>query len=603
MTATLDITPLGGLGEIGLNCLALEWDGQILVVDAGLMFPDPTQLGVDLIIPDFSHLLNKKDQIVGIVLTHGHEDHIGALAFLLKSVKVPVYGTRLTLALAKERLWECQIRDYEFIQIKAQDHLTLGPFEIEFISVSHSIIDGVALAVTTPVGVIIHTGDFKLDLMATQENRLDLYKFAEYGEKGVLALLSDSTNAEVPGQSVSESEVGKALTEIFQKAPGRIILACFASSVARLKRVAEAAQAAGRKLLFDGRSMVNNVRLAQELGYLCLPPEDTVNIHEAEGLPDRKVAVVVTGSQGEPLSALARMAMGEHRHIKARSGDTIIFSARIIPGNERAIGHLVNLFQGLGAEVVDQRRQKVHASGHGQADELKLMLNLTRPKFFTPIHGEIRHLVKHAELAREQGLPPENIYLITNGQRLTLTSQGEARLGEPIVTGRLVVDGGRLGSPLDPVFRSRTRIAETGLAVITFILEPENETAQPRLLAPPQVALFGIHYENEPDLTLEAARTALLTWRLFLQDRFAGPFTPDEETRLIEAIKREIRRLFKVAIQRKPLTHIQLIQVTDPASPTLINLTNGLENSAIDPVTLTDDLALTAPLVSDPLVT
>ncbi|MDR1606996.1 MAG: ribonuclease J [Deltaproteobacteria bacterium] len=565
MAATLDIAPLGGLGEIGLNCLALECQDQIVVIDAGLMFPEPTQLGVDLIIPDFSYLIERSEKVLGVILTHGHEDHIGALAFLLKMIKVPVYGTRLTLALAKERLLEYQVKDYDLIEIKAQGRLVLGPFDIEFISVSHSIIDGVALAVNTPVGAIIHTGDFKLDFTAPPENRLDLHKLAEYGEKGVLALLSDSTNAEVPGHSLSENEVGETLTEIFQKAPGRVILACFASSVARLRQVAQAAAKAQRKLLFDGRSMVNNVRLAQELGYLELAPESTVTPLEADSLSDRDLAVVVTGSQGEPLSALSRMAIGEHRQIQARAGDTIIFSARAIPGHERAIGRLVNLFQALGATVVDHRRQKIHASGHGQIDELKLMLNLTRPKFFSPIHGEIRHLSRHAELAREQGWPSENIFQLTNGQKLILNAEGEAYLGEPIPTGRWVVDGSRLGSPHDPVTRGRTHLAEMGLAIVVLVIDPEGPDGDPRLLAPPQTTLLSIHYENEPDLTLEVTQTALLTWALFVRDRFPGPLTLDEEALVAETVRRDVRRLFKAMIARKPKTLIQIVKVGSDA--------------------------------------
>ncbi|MDR2422922.1 MAG: ribonuclease J, partial [Deltaproteobacteria bacterium] len=557
---TLDIVPLGGLGEIGLNCLALEWDGQIMVVDAGLMFPEASQLGVDLVIPDFAYLTANQEKVLGVVLTHGHEDHIGALAFLLRTIKAPIYGTRLTLAMAKERLEEAQARNYELIEIKAQDRLKLGPFEIEFISVSHSIVDGVALAVSTPVGTVVHTGDFKLDLTATEENRLDLFKFALYGEKGVLALLSDSTNADVPGQTVSESAVGQALTEIFRNAPGRVILACFASSVARLRQVALAAQASGRKLLFDGRSMIGVTRMAQELGYLTLAPDAAVDIQAADSLPDKEIAVVVTGSQGEPLSALARMAMGEHRHIQVRPGDSIVFSARVIPGNERAIGHLINLFHRLGADVVDRRRCQVHASGHGQAEELKLMLNLTRPKYFVPIHGETRHLARHAELAREHGLPKENVFLMVNGQRLCLAKEGEAFLGEPVPTGRWLVDGYRLASPLDPVIRSRSRLAEMGLTVATLVLGAD-EDGTPRFLAPPQATLFGIHYEGEPELSFEAAQAVEGAFTAFLKCRLPGPLTPKETALLIDEVKKNVRRLFKRAIQRKPTVHVQIIEL------------------------------------------
>jgi ribonuclease J len=564
---TLDIIPLGGLGEFGLNCLAVVYGQDILVIDAGLMFPDPSLLGVDLIIPDFTFLADHKDQIAGIIVTHGHEDHIGALAFLLKFIQAPIYGTRLTLAMARERLEEYQARDYQFQEIKANDKISLGPFDIEFIAVSHSIIDGVGLAITTPAGIIVHTGDFKLDLNATADNRLDLFKFAEYGQKGVLVLLSDSTNAEVPGQTLSESEVGRTLTDIFNKAPGRIILACFASSIARLKQVALAGLNSGRRLLFDGRSMIGNVAMAQELGLLELPPEATIDIHEAEGLSDREVAVVVTGSQGEPLSALSRMALGEHKHISVRAGDTIIFSARIIPGNERAIGHLVNLFHRLGAEVLDQRHHKVHASGHGQAEELKLMLNLTNPRFFIPVHGEMRHLTRHAELAREHGLSPENIFVLTDGQKISFTQDQEAFLQTPVPTGRWVVDGSRLGSPVDPVLRSRMHLAETGLAVVTLVLGPKNDDQTQDFIGSPQVNLFGIHYENEPNLTLEAAETARLTLALFQDEHFDGPYTPEEIATVTETIRRDVRRLFKTSIHRKPMVFVQVIPLPPVCVP------------------------------------
>jgi ribonuclease J len=559
----LDIIPLGGLGEIGLNCLALVYDGRILVIDAGLMFPDPSQLGVDLIIPDFSFLEENSGKIEGLILTHGHEDHIGALPFLLKKIPLTVLGTRLTLALARERLAEHRLSPFGFREVQPLDKLTLGPFEIEFISVSHSIIAGLGLAVTTPVGILVHTGDFKLDLNAGEDNRLDLYKFAEYGQKGVRILLSDSTNAEVPGQTLTENEVGRTLTDIFRKAPGRIILACFASSIARLRQVALAAVNSGRKLLFDGRSMTGNVRMAQELGCLDIPADQTVDIQQAEELPDRAVAVVVTGSQGEPLSALSRMALGEHRHIQVRSGDTIIFSARIIPGNEKAISHLVNLFHRVGAEVLDQRLHKVHASGHGQAEELKLMLNLTRPSCFVPIHGELRHLNRHAELAREQGVANDRIFVLTDGQRLSVEAD-RAYLSEPVPTGRWLVDGTRLGSPEDPVIRSRTRIAEMGLAAVTLVtcLRPdENGEPDEVLAASPQVVLLGIHYENDPDLTAESIETVKRVWAGFAEDRFQGPLTADERTLLIDSVKREVRRLFKQSISRKPMVHVQLISI------------------------------------------
>jgi ribonuclease J len=551
---SVDLIPLGGVGEIGLNCLAVVYGQDIVVVDAGLMFPEANQPGVELVIPDFTFLRDHSDQVRAVILTHGHEDHIGALAYLLKDLDVPVFGTRLTLALARARLEEIRTPCRKFMEIKPRDTLTLGPFQIEFIAVNHSIIDGLALAITTPVGVIIHTGDFKIDSSAPAEERLDLYSFASYGEKGVLALLSDSTNAEVPGFSISEGEVGRTLTDIFTKAEGRIIMACFASSLTRLRQAALAAKASNRKLLFDGRNMVNNAALARELGYLPLTDDDIVDIQNAQYLNDQQVAMVVTGSQGEPLSALARMAHGEHKHVVVRKGDTIIFSARVIPGNERACANLINLFHGLGVTVIDDRICRVHASGHGHIEELKLMLALTRPRYLVPIHGEPQHLVNHALLAAEWGLKKEQIKLLTNGQRLELYPDGQAALGSPVRTGRLLVDGNRLGSAHDPVIRRRLKMADTGLVYIIAVLEKNNLIP----LAPVKINIHGVHYENEPDLTLEAASVAgqtIMFWRD--EQDYENPDT----NQLVEMLKLDLRAVFKQSINRKPIIWSEIIYI------------------------------------------
>ncbi|MDR1308990.1 MAG: ribonuclease J, partial [Deltaproteobacteria bacterium] len=441
----LDIIPLGGLEEIGLNCTALVYGQDIIVIDAGLMFPEANLPGVDLVVPDLSFLIENAPRVRALILTHGHEDHIGALAHFIKALRVPVYGSRLTLALALGRLEEYQVRIPKIVRVAPREVIGLGPFSIEFIAVNHSVLDGLALAVTTPVGVIVHTGDFKIDSSAPAQERTDLFSFARYGEAGVLALMSDSTNSDVPGCSASEAEVGRTLADIFQRAGGRVILACFASSLTRIRQVAAAAKASGRKLLFDGRSMIGTVALGRALGFLSLGDADIVDIDQAQALDDDQVAVVVTGSQGEPLSALARMAHGEHRHVVVQDGDTIIFSARVIPGNERAISNLINLFHTLGATVVDNRYRPVHASGHGQIEELKLILSLTRPRFLVPIHGEPQHLANHAALALETGLSPENVKILKNGQRLRFLPDGGCELAGSVPTGRMLVDGNRLG--------------------------------------------------------------------------------------------------------------------------------------------------------------
>jgi len=548
MPPAVRIVPLGGLGEIGLNCLALEYEDRLLVIDAGLMFPDPaTMPGVDMVIPDFTWLRERAERLSALVLTHGHEDHIGAAGFLLREIKrtVPVIGTRLTLALAREHLREARVEP-ELIEIEPRQNLTMGPFDLEFIRVNHSILDGVGLAMSTPWGAIIHTGDFRMD-QAGGEDRLDFFKFAEYGEKGVLALLSDSTNADQPGFSDSEITVGRTLEQLFREAPGRVILACFASSLARLRQVARAAKAAGRQIVFEGRGMVNIVKLAKSLGRLQI--DDDYQAAAAADLPDDQLVIVATGSQGEPMSALYRMAHGEHRQIAIREGDTVIFSARFIPGHEKAITGLIDLFYRQGARVVDGRAAKVHASGHGQAEELKMMLNLTRPRYLVPIHGATRQLVCHGELARELGWPEENIFVLTNGRPLRLTGEG-AEVEEPVVSGRKLVDGNRLGGPADPVLQSRLKLAGGGLVVVTVVLTAEGELA----LAP-RVAIRGVHYENDLDLSLEAAAVAaaaVLAWREETGDEL------DEEN-LSAVIQREVRQLFRHSISRRPSIWPQII--------------------------------------------
>ncbi|MDR1657411.1 MAG: ribonuclease J [Deltaproteobacteria bacterium] len=551
-TKTLDLIPLGGLGEIGLNCMVISYGDDMLVVDAGLMFPDANLPGVDLVIPDFKFLLNNSEKIRALILTHGHEDHIGALAYLLKDLDVPVFGTYLTLALARFHLEEARCQNRNLKLVKARDQLSLGPFDIEFLAVSHSIIDGLALAVTTPVGVIIHTGDFKFDTCAPENEQTDIYSFARYGEKGVLALLSDSTNADIPGVCISESEVGRTLTDIFEKTESRVILACFASSLTRLRQTAIAARATGRRLLFDGRSMLTNVALAREIGYLTINDDELVDIKEGLTLPDRDLTIVVTGSQGEPLSALSRMANKEHKHIKVKPGDTIIFSARAIPGNERAISTIINQFHSLGAVVIDNRFHRIHASGHGQIEELKLMLALTRPKYLIPIHGETYHLIKHASLATDTGLKDEQIKVLTNGQRLCFSADGQAQLGTSVPTGKILVDGSRLGQADDPVIRRRLRLAESGLVDVTLVLEPENLS----LAAPPKVEVHGVHYEDEPNLTAEAEEVARLALEEWSQNQ--NPEDPDIED-LYDSLKRVVRALFRHSINRKPLIWPQVI--------------------------------------------
>jgi ribonuclease J len=553
----VDLIPLGGVGEIGLNCLVLSHGQDMLVIDAGLMFPDASLPGVDLVIPDLAFLKESRDKVRAVILTHGHEDHIGALPWLLREAPVPVYGSALTLALAKSRLDELRCPRQDLRLARPRERFSVGPFEIEPISVNHSIIDGLALAVTTPVGVIVHTGDFKLDSCAPEGERTDLYSFAKYGEAGVLALLSDSTTADVPGVGITENQVGRTLADLFQKSAGRVIMACFASSLTRLRQAAMAARSSGRRLDFDGRSMVTNVALARQMGYLVLAEDDIADVREAADLPDRQVAIVVTGSQGEPLSALSRMANGEHKQITVKPGDSIIFSARAIPGNERAISALVNQFHSMGATVIDNSVETVHASGHGQIEELRLMLSLVRPRYLIPIHGEAQHLVRHAALAAETGMPPDRVRIMADGQRLSLHPDGSASLGQPVPTGRLLVDGNRLGQAADPVIRRRLRLAESGLVDVTLVLDPGDLS----LAAPPKVEVHGVHYEDEPDLACEAEAVAREAWLAWMEGQ--DPEAPDLAA-LGEALKKEVRSLFRHSINRRPLIWPQIIMASGP---------------------------------------
>lgn len=555
---SIRIVPLGGLGEIGLNCLALEYQDKILVIDAGLMFPDPVSMpGVDLVIPDFSWIIERADRVVGLILTHGHEDHIGAAGFLMRGLpeETAVYGTRLTLALAREKFKDAHVNP-RLEEIVPRQKLTLGPFELEFIRVNHSILDGVAVAVNTPLGAVIHTGDFKID-QANCDDRIDLYKFAQYGEEGVLALLSDSTNADLPGCTDSETVIGRNLEKIFRKASGRVILACFASSLARIRQVARAANAVGRKLVFDGRGMIHIVKLAKSLGYLSLEEGNEVSLSDSADLPDDQLVIVATGSQGEPMSALARMANGDHRQVTIREGDTIILSARSIPGHEKAIAQIIDQFYRQGAKVVDGRHSPVHSSGHGQAEELKLMLNLTRPRYLVPIHGETRKLVRHGELAMSLGWRDEQVLVLKNGYPVTLNQEG-AHLEDMVENGRKLVDGNRLGEPEDPVLQSRLRLAGGGLVVVTMVLAADDG----RLLAPPQVAISGVHYERDLDLSLE---TGALAAEVAENWRESGPdFTDIEE--LGGLIQKEVRLLFRHSISRRPTVWPQIV-VVHPTQP------------------------------------
>jgi ribonuclease J len=470
MENVLSVIPLGGVEEIGLNMTVFEYGNDIIIVDAGLMFPEEDMLGVDFVIPDFTYILDNREKVKGIVLTHGHEDHIGALPFLLKEISVPVYGTPLTLGLVRSKLMEHHLEEIELIPVKPREVINLGVFAVEFIRVTHSIVDGVGLGIQTPVGLVVHTGDFKLDPTPVDGQLMDLHKFTEYGEKGTLLLLSDSTNAEKGGFTFSEKEVRRVFEDIFSNAPGRIIIATFASNIHRIQQAIDVAVKYRRKVIISGKSIVANAQIALDLGYLTIPRDTWLRLEDLKILKDSEVVIITTGSQGEPMSVLSRIATDEHKDIKIKDGDTVILSARMIPGNERSIGKIINHLFRRGAHVFYEKVSEVHVSGHASKEELKLMLNLIKPKYFMPIHGEYRHLVYHLILAKKLGIPRENVFILEDGEILEISDQ-EARKNGRVNSGRIFIDGKGVGDVKEMVLRDRLRLAHDGIVLILLSIE------------------------------------------------------------------------------------------------------------------------------------
>jgi ribonuclease J len=460
--ATLEVVALGGLREFGMNMLAISWGETTFVIDAGVMFPDPDLLGVDRIIPDLTYLQQRR--VAALVLTHGHEDHIGAVPYLLPYVDGPVYGTALTLALVRPKLDEHDLPDDALRTIRPKDVVEVGPFRIEFLRVTHSMPDCVALAIHTPLGVLVHTGDFKIDQTPIDGQQFDFHRFAELGRDGVLALFGDSTNIDRKGFSGSEIDVVDAFEEIFTSAPGMIVVAAFSSSIYRMQVVVDLAAQFERRVAFVGRGMIGTSTIAQELGYLKIPAGLQIRDSEVRNHPAADVVCLTTGSQGEPMAALPRIAIDDHRHVRIGADDTVVFSARPIPGNERAIGRVMNNIAHRGAELIYEGIKHVHVSGHGSEEELKLMLSLVRPKYFVPVHGEYRHLMRHARVAERVTGGATEVVVIENGDRLLFTAAG-ARLGERVPTGRVFIDGTRTGEIGDEVIRDRKHLAADGLVV------------------------------------------------------------------------------------------------------------------------------------------
>jgi ribonuclease J len=502
MKGCLKIIPLGGLGEIGKNIMALRYKDDMIVIDSGLMFPDDEMLGIDLVIPDTTYLVENRKHIRGIILTHGHEDHIGALPYILREINVPIYGTKLTLGLLDAKLKESSyVNNVKKHCICAGDTIKLGAFNIEFIHVSHSIADVVALGIRTPVGTIVHTGDFKFDQTPVNNKPPDYHKFAELGKEGVLVLMSDSTNAERPGYTLSERVVADTFDETFRNARERIIIASFASNIHRIQLAITTAARYKRKVAVAGRSMVNVVNIARELGYLEVPAGTLIELDDVTNYPKNRVVVLTTGSQGEPMSALTRMAMCDHKRIEIIPGDTVIISASPIPGNEKMVHRTIDHLFRQGAEVIYESVSGVHVSGHASQEELKLMLNLVKPKFFIPVHGEYRHLIKHAQLAQDVGISPENIFVVENGQVLEFTRDRGSVAGR-VTSGRVLVDGLGVGDVGNIVLRDRRQLSQDGLVIIVVTMNQENG----EVVAGPDIISRGFVYVRESEELIEEAK-------------------------------------------------------------------------------------------------
>ncbi len=551
-TRIVRIVPLGGLGEIGLNMTVVETGDDLLVIDAGLMFPDEEMFGIDHVIPDMSYLLARRAQIRAVLLTHGHEDHTGALPYLLNEIKVPVYGTRLSLGLAAEKLKEANLLSHADLKaVRPRDRLQLGCFNVEFLQICHSIPDGLALAIGTPRGMIVHTGDFKFDQSPVDVQLTDYRRLAELGDGGVLALLSDSTNAGRDGFTPSEQVVGRALDAIFRDAQGRVIVACFASNIHRIQQIFDAAAAMDKRVAVCGKSMVANTRIAAELGRLRIPGDTLVSLDELERLPVGRRVIVTTGSQGEPLSAIARMAVAEHKQVQVSPGDTVIFSARAIPGNERSIARTINGLYRQGARVITEEVAEVHVSGHASREELKLMLNLTRPTFFVPIHGEYRHLRLHAQLAREVGVPEARTLVIEDGDILEFDGDG-ARIAGRAPVGRIFVDGKGIGDVGDAVLRDRQRLAQEGVVVVVLAVDRHCR----KLVTEPQIAYSGFVHAQDSKALTDSMKTLVCS---VLES------TSEEDLadlRLIEQrIKTAIKKQLQKEIERRPMILSVIMEV------------------------------------------
>lgn len=540
----LKIIPLGGLQEIGKNITAFEYGDDIVVVDCGLAFPEDDMLGIDLVIPDVSYLVKNREKIKGIVLTHGHEDHIGGMPYVLKEINVPVFATRLTLGLL-----ECKLEEHGLLpivrleKVEPGETIELGAFKVEFIRSTHSIADSVALALHTPVGVVVHTSDFKIDYTPIEGKPIDLARLSELGKRGVLLLMCDSTNVEREGYTMSERTVGESFEEIFMDAKSRILVASFASHVHRIQQVITASDKFGRKVAVVGRSMVNTVKVATDLGYLNVPEGILIDVDQIGRYPSEKIVIITTGSQGEPMSALSRIAASEHRKVEIEAGDLVIISASPIPGNEKPIFKVINELFKKGAEVIYESLAEIHVSGHACQEELKLIHNLVKPKFFMPVHGEFRHLKQHAILANKLGMPMENIFIMEIGKVLELTSNS-AKINGSVTAGRVLVDGLGVGDVGSIVLRDRKHLSQDGLIVV--VITTEKETGA--VIAGPDIISRGFVYVRESEDLIDKVREIVKTTILKCEDKKKNDWSTKKSI-----IKDELRDYLFEKTKRKPM--------------------------------------------------
>ena len=539
----LRVIPLGGLGEIGLNMMVIEHGAYLLVIDSGLMFPDDYMPGIDLVIPDFDYLKQNRDRVKAVILTHGHEDHIGGMPFFLREFSIPVFGTTFTLELLKRKLKEHHLPDADLRKIRPGDTTQLGPFKVEYISVNHSIVDGVGLAIDTPEGTLVHSGDFRIDPTPVDSQSTDLIRFAHFGGKGVLAFFSDSTNAEKEGFTLSERDVNRTLEQLFQACRGRLIVASFASNISRIQQVITLASKFGRKVAFNGRSMITNVEIARQNGFLEIPEDIEISENQIKEFPDQDVVVITTGSQGEPMSALTRMAQGKHKGVKIKGGDTIILSSRFIPGNERAITSVINRLYRLGADVIYEKVSDIHTSGHAKREELKLMLSLVKPRYFVPIHGEYRHLIKHAQIALEMGMAKDSVLIAEDGDVICFENR-EMRVDDPVTTGRILVDGKGVGDVGEKVLRDRRKLSGHGMVVV--LLAVSKDTGE--TIYGPEIISRGFVFEDQVRFIIEDAECIVLE----VLDELERP-APIDCAKVETEIKKRLKRFFYDVLERGPL--------------------------------------------------